>query len=96
MNVMRMEINKKLDELFNLLDQEENIKKINKLKTKITDKEIKLINDYRNNPTIENKKKLYENKVINEYLTCESNINYLIMEINNKFKRSGSCARNKW
>jgi hypothetical protein len=91
-----MNINKLLDELFNLLDNDINIKKIKKLKSKITNKEIELINLYRNNPTVENKKKLYENKVINEYLTCESNINYLIMEINNKFKRRKSCACNKW
>ena len=88
--------NKLLDELFVLLDKDDNIKKIKKLKTKITDKEINLINEYRNNPTINNKKKLYENKIINEYLTCESNINYLIMEINSKFKRRKSCASNKW
>ena len=93
---MRMNINKKLDELFILLDNDSNIKKINELKNKITDKEIMLINNYRNNPTIMNKKILYENKVINEYLTCESNINYLIMAINNKLKRSKSCESNKW
>ncbi len=91
-----MNIDKKLDELFSLLDKEDNIKKINKLKSKITDNEIDLINNYRNNPTIDNKKKLYDNKIINEYLICESNINYLIMEINSKFKRRGKHACNKW
>ena len=35
-------------------------------------------------------------KVINDYLTCESSINYLIMEINNKFKRRKNCESNKW
>ena len=93
---MSMNIDKKLDELFSLLDKEENIKKINKLKNKITSKELDLINNYRNNPTIENKKKLYDNKIINEYLICESNINYLIMTINDKFKRRKSHACNKW
>ena len=91
-----MNIDKKLNELFDLLDENKYIKKITKLKTKITSKETTLINNYRDNPTITNKKKLYENKIINEYLTCESNINYLILEINNKFKRSKSCASNKW
>lgn len=86
-----MNIEKKLDELFSLLDNNENVKKIKELKTKITDKEIALINEFRNNPTIENKKLLYENKVINEYLICESNINYLIMEMNSKFKRRKKC-----
>lgn len=94
--VMCMNINEKLNELFYLLDNEENIKKISKLKEKITDTELELVKEYRNNPTIDNKKKLYENKIINEYLTCESNINYLIMEINSKFKRRNNCASNKW
>ena len=93
---MEKEINNKLNELFNLLDDNENIKKIQELKNKISDKELDLINNYRNNPTIENKKKLYDNKVIDEYLKSESNINYLIMQINNKFKRSKSCESNKW
>ena len=91
-----MNIEKKLNELFILLDKEPNIKKMKKLKSKITLEEINLINNYRNNPTIDNKKKLYNNKVINEYLICESNINYLIMNINNKFKRRKSCEGNKW
>ena len=89
-------ISKKLDDLFNLLNDNKDIKEIQKIKKKITKKELDLINEYRNNPTIINKKKLYENEVINKYLTCESNINYLIMEINNKFKRSHSCESNKW
>ncbi len=93
---MAMNINKKMDELFSLLESDSNVKKIKELKSKITSKEIELINEYRNNPTIINKKKLYDNKIINEYLTCESNLNYLIMEINSKFKRRKSCASNKW
>ena len=93
---MSMNIDKKLEELFLLLDKDDNIKEIKKLKSKISDKEISLINNYRNNPTIENKKVLYENELINEYLICESKLNYLIMEINNKFKRRKSCAGNKW
>ena len=93
---MSMNIDKKLDELFSLLSKDESIIKMQKLKKNITKKEIELITEYRNNPTIDNKKKLYENKIINEYLTCESNINYLIMQINSKFKRRKSCESNKW
>ncbi len=93
---MRMEIEKLLDELVDLLDKNKFIQKIEELKEKISDKELELINNYRNNPTIDNKKKLYENDIINEYLTCESNINYLIMEINSKFKRRHVCESNKW
>jgi len=94
--VMFMDINEKLNELFILLDNDEDIKKIKELKTKITDNEIKLINDYRKNPTVFNKEKLYDNKIINEYLISESKLNYLIMEINNKFKRRKDCACHKW
>lgn len=93
---MEMNIDKKLNELFSLLDNDENIKKIKELKNNITDTEINLIKEYRNNPTVINKKKLYDNEIINEYLILESNINYLIMEINSKFKRRKNCAGNKW
>ena len=88
-----MDIDKEMDELFNLLDNNLDIKKIETLKKEITNKELELINNYRLNPTIDNKKKLYENKIIDEYLRSESNINYLIMEINNKFKRSKICQK---
>lgn len=93
---MNEEINKKLDELFSLLEREDSIIKIKRLKKKISAKEINLINNYRANPNILNKKKLYDNEIINEYLKCESDINYLIMEINSKFKRRKSCESNKW
>lgn len=88
-----MNIDKEMDELFKLLDNNKDIKRIKELKSKITDKEINLVNNYRSNPNIDNKKILYSNKVINEYLICESNLNYLIMEINSKFKRSHICQK---
>ena len=88
-----MYINEKLNELFDLLDNNKDIKKISELKNKITDIELKLINDYRNNPNIENKTKLYDNPLIKEYLIYENNINYLIMEINKKFKRRKLCQK---
>ena len=88
-----MNIDKEMDELFRLLDNNKDIKKIKELKKQITDKEINLINNYRSNPNIENKKILYSNKVINEYLVCESNLNYLIMGINSKFKRRKICQK---
>ena len=91
-----MNIDKKLDELFLLLDNDVDIKRVLELKKKISHNELELINNFRNNPTLDNKKKLYDNSIINEYLKCESNINYLIMEINNKFKRRKYCANNKW
>ncbi len=88
-----MYINEKLNELFDLLDNNNDIKKISELKKRITDVELNLINDYRNNPTINNKNKLYDNSIIKEYLICENNINYLIMEINKKFKRRKVCQK---
>ena len=93
---MEKEINEKLDELFEIFDNNYNIQKIEKLKNKIGDNELVLINNYRSNPTVDNKKKLYENEIINDYLICENNINYLIMGINSKFKRSKNCEGNKW
>ena len=91
-----MFINEKMNELFNLLDKQEDIKRINLLKKEITDKEISLINIYRNNPTVENKKVLYKNKIIRDYLVSENNINFLILQINSKFKRRKNCEGNKW
>ena len=88
-----MNIDKEMNELFKLLDNNKDIKRIKELKSKITNKEIDLINNYRNNPNIENKNILYDNKIINEYLICENNINYLIMGINSKFKRSKICQK---
>ena len=88
-----MYINEKLNELFDLLDNNNDIKKINELKKRITDVELKIVNDYRNNPDVNNKIKLYDNSVIKEYLICENNINYLIMEINKKFKRRKICQK---
>ncbi len=88
-----MIINEKLNELFDLLDNNSDIKKINKLKNRITDVELKLIDNYRNNPSLEKKKKLYDNNVIKDYLICENNINYLIMEINKRFKRRKVCQK---
>lgn len=91
-----MNLEQKLTEIYDSLDKLDDIKKIDKLKKQITDKELNLINEYRNNPTIINKKRLYENEIINDYLVCENNINYLIMQINAKFKRRKSCENNKW
>ena len=88
-----MNIDKEMNELFDLLDMNDDINKVVELKEKIGKQEILLINNYRHNPTIDNKLKLYDNKLIDEYLKRESNINYLIMEINRRFKRSRKCQK---
>lgn len=88
-----MYMEEKLEELLNLFNNNKDIQTISLLKNKITDKEKNLIMEYRLNPNIENKKKLYENDIIKEYLICENNLNYLIMEINKKFKRRKICQK---
>jgi len=93
-----MELDKLLDELIEVLDNNSNIKKMNEIKKNINKETLDLINEYRMNPSVSNKKKLYQDKVFLEYIECESNINYLIMVINQKFKlsRGKSCESNKW
>lgn len=88
-----MYMEEKLEELFKLFDKNQDIQNIDLLKNKITDTEKELIINYRNNPTIDNKKKLYDNEIIKEYLISENNLNYLIMEINKKLKRSKVCQK---
>lgn len=87
-------INQKLDELFIILDNNGDIKKLMILKEKIGEEELLLIKNYRDNPTIEKKKELYNNTLLNDYLVCENNINYIIMLVNSKFKGDHSCESN--
>jgi len=86
----------KLDELEDLLDQNIYIQNINDLKNKISNDTIKLIKEYQLNPSIELKKKILEDQNYKAYLENETNINCLIMGINNKFKRGHLCESNKW
>ena len=86
----------KLDELIDLLDQNIYIKNINSLSHKVSDDTKKLIKEYQENPSIELKKKILEDHDYRNYLECETNINCLIMGINNKFKRGHLCANHKW
>ena len=81
----------KLDELEDLLDQNIYIQNISDLKNKISNDTITLIKEYQLNPSIELKKKILE-----DYLENETNINCLIMGINNKFKRGHLCESDKW
>ena len=81
----------KINELLDLLDQNENIKEIEELRKKISPSTIKLIKEYQENPSIELKEKILADSNYKKYLECETNINYLIMQINQKFKRSHVC-----
>lgn len=93
-----MKLDKLLDELIVLLENNDYIKQMSLIKKKIDKETLDLINNYRINPSVINKKKLYNNEVFREYIECETNINYLIMNINNKFKliRGKCCESNKW
>ena len=81
----------KLNELLDLLDQNENIKEIEVLKNNISKETIDLIKEYQENPSIELKEKILSDKDYKKYLECETNINYLVMNINKKFKRGHIC-----
>ncbi len=81
----------KINELLDLLDQNDNIKQIELLKNNISKETINLIKEYQVCPTIELKNKILSDPDYKKYLECETNINYLIMNINKKFKRSHVC-----
>lgn len=88
-------LREKLNELFFLLDELDCIKNIESIKKDIPNDLVLLINEYRLNPTSSNKMKLYNNSVFLKYIENETELNYLIMEINNKFKRKrGHCESN--
>lgn len=94
-DIMDLELYKKMDELFNLLDELVAIKNISRIKKNISDDLLSLIKEYRLNPSIENKRNLYKNECFLQYIKSETELNYLIMEINNKFKRKrGHCESN--
>lgn len=85
----------KMQELFLLLDNYECLKELEGIKNNLDDDLIRLINNYRNNPTQENKKNLYQNKEFINYIKNETELNYLIMNINNKFRmKRGNCESN--
>ena len=92
---MDLNLQTKLEELFILLDNIECIKKLEEIKKSPNDDLIKLIDNYRIKPTIENKMELYKNKDFKQYIENETKLNYLIMNINNKFrKKRGNCESN--
>ena len=81
----------KINELLDLLDQNNNIKEIESLRKNISKETMELIKEYQDNPSIELKNKILSDPNYKKYLECETNINYLIMNINKKFKRSHVC-----
>ena len=83
---MNDNIKNKLDELLDLLDNNKNIIEISKLKKNIPKSLLEGINNYRLNPSISNKQKLYSNSFYKEWINNEQNINYIIMNINKNLR----------
>lgn len=92
-----MKYNDLINEFLNLLDKDDNIIKIKKLKNNLINNKsfLKELEEYRLYKNVDNKKKLYQNKDYNEYLKCENNINLLILNIRNKFNifNSRKCLK---
>ena len=90
---MKEELEKKLDNLIDLLDKDERIITINELKNKIGNdsmflekiNKLKELDKY-SNEYIELKKELYINNDFVSFKELENEINYLILEINNKLR----------
>ena len=87
-----MEYNDLINELLDLLDKNSDIKKIKTLKLELLNdkKMLSMIENYRENQTVEAKEKLFQNPKYLEYLKSESNIRLLIFDIKNKFKEFNS------
>lgn len=85
----------KVDNLKEILENQECIKKIKELNKKILlDEELlSLIKKYHNTKDTKIKKMIYNNELIKEYKQNETDINIIIMEINSKLKEinKGKC-----
>ena len=93
-----MKYNDLINELLDLLDKNEDIKKIKILKENLLKDNVflKQLDDYKLFKTVEKKQKLFENKDYKEYLIRENNINLLILNIKNKFNIISSRKCIKW
>ncbi len=83
-----MEYNDLINELLDLISENEDVKKLKKIKEELLlDKKLQAeINNYRLSKTLDNKKKLFLNSKYLEYLKSENEINLLIEDIKRKFK----------
>ena len=82
-----MKYNDLLNELFDLLDENQDIKRVKTLKGKLINN-LELQNNlslYKETRSVESKKKLYENQDYVKYLESENNIRLLIADIKKKF-----------
>ena len=90
------ELIEKLSSLEKELENTELVKDIKELNKKISnDKELlKLLDDYKLKPTEENKYKIIKNDLFKEYKDKETDVNLLIMQINQKLKQISN--KDKW
>ena len=81
-------LREKIDNLKRELDKQEEVMRIRKLNQKIkTDKELKeLIEQYRTHNSFSLVRKIEANKLFPEYKESETNLNILILKINQKLK----------
>ena len=82
------ELMNKIENLKNSMDKEEVIQRIKKLNKEVEKDEelLYLVNDYKNNPNEEKKMLIYSNELYKKYKESETDLNILIMSINNKLK----------
>ena len=82
------ELIEKINNLKLSLDKEDSVKKVKELNNVIEkDKDLQeLITKYKDKPSDELKKEIYNNKLYKEYKESETDINLLIMSINTKLK----------
>jgi len=78
------------------LDESELIKEIKQLNKEISSNEElqKLLDNYQIKPTEENKNKIIQNDLFQKYKEKETDVNILIMQINQKLKQISN--KDKW
>ena len=82
-----MKYNELINDFLNSLDNNKDIQTVKELKSKLLNDSSFLgeLKNYKEDRTINNKKKLYKNSDYVKYLQSETNINILIQEIKHKF-----------
>lgn len=90
------ELIEKLSSLEEELENTDLVKDIKNLNKEISnDKELlKLLDDYKIKPTEENKNKIIKNDLFQQYKDKETDVNLLIMQINQKLKQISN--KDKW
>ena len=85
-------MNKLIDELITLISNNNDFQEMVKYQKRIDNHTKELIKEYHINKSIELKKEILKDHNYKEYLKYADNFNYLVMQINQKFKRSHVCA----